>query len=652
MDYINQRKAEEEGIRAAKVLSQTVSREQRDEVYHILSLINTNSIERAVISINGSNMNREELFLILKSMKEKKFYRNVITVFNRYKSSILQDVELIQILIENTYLMKDYKLFDNLFSTYMQFKPTQLSSYYLELGLKVQLRIDPEFAKQLLYQMVYSDYPIGNDTFYEFFRIAKRVANFQVVKFGLDLIIKNPQIEISDKTFGQLMSSFLQDGNEYDIKSFFSFLLDRNAFDNIEVKMATFVHNVGRYKLDQIWDPVKKFKQVLRKGDLERFYDLLYEQVGNRFDYPNLMTYLNLLEQDGINNNSYKYHERIFQTLSELKDNEKYLKTVKIIRDSDVELSGAYLKLFWKSLNNTNPDLMGINTQAFRKLIQDHFKSPSAQKTLNEMHVIKLDKCFKMTKFSSTNHHLYKRVLPLLQKKPSSDNSDHLVFQIISESIREGKRPPIYLLLEILKNFVKRKSELSDQVSEVVSDLYRLPPIEYYLLLMRKQLASQQNNKSHTLSLVNKFMIENKSKMNYIHYNEVAILYIQLGEFQKALEVLDYGRRAVQANEKPDIISIYTVGLKALSYKQDVNGFLSLLKLIEKDPDVIITRKSLNYIKNYIRFIAARKLFEDTREIEMIYDRIKEKYNTSLDMGRFTIKETIKILQRWLQDKL
>lgn len=646
LDYVQHKKTHKENQEFFKSLAQESKLEINDRMCEILALIESREIEKAVIMVNQSKLSREELIMALTHISNRKFYQNSITVYNKYQSVVRTDVQLTSIILQNSYNLKNYKVFEELFACYMQFKSTDLESHYLELGLKVHLRLNPEFAKQLLYQMVYMEYPIGKDLFYEFFRITRRYASFDVLKFGLDLLINNPSIEISDKTYGELYSSYLVEANEYDLKKFFNFLLERNALNNIEVKMAQFIDSLRRQKIDEIWTLVEKFKiEIKDKETLERFYDKLYLQIQDKLDYKSLMTYLNMLEMDGIQNNVYKYHERICTIFAKLRDNTKFLKTLEIIRDSNIELSGAYLKLFWRTLSEANPDLIPTNTTHFSQLIKDRLDPREAKRTLNEISYYKGPSGYKLQRYSKTNDLLYRRILPLL--KNSTERSDDIIFDIINENIREGKRPPVFLLYEILQGYIKRKSPHTQKFISLIQDLFKTKTLDFDLLILKRDLLEREN-KDNRISLINKFLYENNQSLSFLHYNEIALMLINVGEFQKALEYLNYGRNSIKPIEKPDIITIYVIALKALAYKLDYKGFIALLNLVEKDNNVILSSHALSYIKGYSKYFLKKAVVEDLEEFESIYAKIKAKHSSSLDSGRETIKRTITFLKQWL----
>ncbi|KAH3683502.1 hypothetical protein WICPIJ_005527 [Wickerhamomyces pijperi] len=645
-NYLKTKKTLEETRQFLKDWVKNCDLEITDKTCEILALIESRDLEKAVSLTNQSSLTRDELRLVLKHMLIKKEYRSSITVYNKYKPIVSDDTELTSILLQCSYNLKNYNAFEELFAYYMQFKSSDLESHYLELGLKVHLRLNPEFAKQLLYQMVYMEYPIGKDLFSEFFRIARRYASFDVIKFGLDLLINNPKIRISEKTYGELLSSYLVDGTDYDLKKFFNFLLERSALNSLEIRMVSFVEGLRRHSIDEVWAKVEKFKRGIDDEEtLERFYDKLYLQLKDRLDYPNLMIYLNMLEMDGVQNNNYKSHERICSTFGRLRDNEKFLQTLEIIRDSGVELNGSYIKLFWRTLCETNPDLTPSITKDFHILVKEKLDPKDINRTLQELNYYSSPDGFKLQRISKTNDLLYKRILPLLSKR--DEKSDTRVFHIINESIREGKRPPIFLLLEILRGYIQRKSEHTLQFIMLIQNMFKTRSIDFDLLVLKKDLLGKQTKDSR-IKRMNRFLYENKESLNYNHYNEIATLLINIGEFQRALEYLNYGRNSVKPVERSEVIKIYVFALKALMYKLDYKGFIALMNLIANDKLTIITDADLASIKGYSNYFIKKGKVQDLSEFDAAYKEIKSKHSAFLLNGREASKRTIKFLRQWL----
>jgi hypothetical protein len=542
-------------------------------------------------------------------------------------------------LLESAYLEKNYSLYEQLFAYYIQHDA--LEAKYFNWALKVFIRTNTEFAKQLLYQMVYSKYPIDEDTLYGFVCEANRVATFPTIKFVLDLVKNNDQLPIADKALGQLMFGFLRNGRTRDINEMEKYLESKGKLDSPEVIIGKFMHAVVSMDTNLVWDEVAQMSTLIQghRGREMRFYNWLYHLLKKRWTVNDMVRYLRLVNHSGIEDSDV-IRRRTLLNLGRMGEIDDLLEYIKLLKRERSPTKFLFINI-WRSFVLNSPDMAFFITSQFKKFLT-HSSYAWKSEALDQMGLqFSKDPSYRY-EISNDSQGLQERVRHYIQYR-----QDNELMNLLNESLREGKRPSLELFHTVLKGLIRMNSGKSFEVYELVKQLYKPTPYHIDILWLTNETRHKSRSKSE--EMIQKFIFNYDGQLRYPHFRELAQLAIMRNCDHLVVDIIVKALNSPQYRRDKSTVTLYTPVLYSLARYSEYEKFLETINYIEKEFGM--SRAPMRQILNYSRLIKKQlehdQLVEFEEKFEPIYRGLKERYSKKCDNVRTVTLETLKIMKTW-----
>ncbi|ONH68762.1 hypothetical protein BON22_1358 [Cyberlindnera fabianii] len=600
-------------------------------------------------SFSTQSFTTSELTEITQRLLDLGLHRSVLNLYHIFPSKFNTSPDLLQAALESAYKPKNFELFEEIFTQYIQ--QSEVSAHYFNMALSVFLRTDTEFAKQLLYQMVSSDYPKDENTVYIFLKVANRVSTFPTVKFALDLIKNNPTVPVSPKVYGLLVTGFLNGATAGDMSQLTKYLRSQGAEEHDEVKMAYFLHGLMKEDVDTALLQVETIAGQFDDSDItRRLLTAVYYQFHKKMTVNHISKYLSLLQRFSIEVTP-QIHVQVILNLARgqmLSEIVHYIKLAK--KQNNLVLNETYFLGLARSFIVASPDNNATITNKFIHTIRAY---KSVIPWANDV-IIELKKTQHATVIHTHRSPRFadreKKIKELINKQ-----DDRGLLYFVNELLRAGIRPPIPMLNRVLDGLIQLESTHDTSFYRLIQDLHVNIPVDVDLSMLQKEVrhAVKTGVKSDmTSGMVRQFVLKNQDKFNTTHFNRLASLAIEIRNHGLAIELIAQARTSDSYRVDRNTITLYATALRALAHNGDPAMMRSMLDHVAQDDDLLISSAFMDSVKRSRKLLAKKVEKKELDRINGGILAVVDKWRKQKQDQKKTVHEMIMFLNEWIEEDL
>jgi hypothetical protein len=591
----------------------------------------------------------------------------MLTIFAIFKTDIVQSTELLEITLVASYKDKNYELFDDLFNIYIEStSPESLNAEMFNLALKVYLKMNPGLAKQFLYQMFQSDYPINEHTLFHYLKVADKESNFQSIQFVVSMLERYPLTPINDEAYGELYASYLRNHTGHEIGVVLNFLTKRQVLEIESVKVAKFLSEVDNDSLDmfEIWSRLKVFKlqHSLSLNNLKKIYHSIYKRNYKMMKLVDVNDYIQLMREDGIPITESSVQQQIIYHITDESTLVSYLKGIKA---EGFKLDQFIIKSIWTRFIMNNPDNGVLITDEFFQLAKDQEGKTSWIDTIPRL-LIHKSRASKEINSLVGNRYDYDTSWVLEEIKHNvKSKKDYKIIETLTDSIRRDSKPSLQVLNAMLKGLINLNSPHVDDVYRIIHELHSQPSVDVEITYLTREISQISNkikekscitSKPKREAIINDFAEKYRHRLSYLHYIQLASHLIDLQCYNTALIYLRTAKAMIPESQKSYESSIYVMTLKVLSRVYDMDAFISILRHIDAHSTIRVNRFMLLRAKQYQTAMCSAK--PDTEEKQLfleefneIFKRLKKRLGERRNEMMRNLKDVTALLAEWIEEE-
>lgn len=636
--------------------------------YKLLLLLKANNFNGVIseLNSNGSQLNIYELSDIYHLFYQYEKYRQILTIFAIFKQDIVQNLELLELTLIASYKDKNYHLFDDLFKIYIGSTSEHLNADIFNTALKVYLKIDPGLAKQFLYQMFQSDYPINELTIYEYLKVADKESTFQSIQFVIDLLKRYPLTPINDAAYGELYASYHKNGTNHEIGLMMEFLSERQVLEIESVKVAQFLNDLNYHNLpmEEIWRKLHFFKlqQSVNIENLKKIYNEIYKNTYRKMTLEDLLEYFRLMKDDGLPITNSAIHQKI---IYQKKNEFELIEYINDIKSKGESLDQYIIKAIWARLSSNNRDFSNLITENLIKFSKINESKTAWIDTLPNLLILR-HKRNKEDKYIVSDRYEFDNIWKLEQISTFvKENQDYKIFEMFIDLVRRGIKPDIKVVGFILKSLIKLDSKDLNRAYALIHDVYNKTNPEIEIIYLQFQVQEMQKIikknqfqiiKSDRETLINNFALQFQGRLNTEHYIQLASYLIDLHCYKMALSYLSIAKSLIPEGEESRYnSSIYLLTMKSLKLSKNPEIFLTALNSIKNEKNIKINSYMLQRINEYKKQFASKLEGKTKKEFSNEYHNIMSVLKQSPKKQRrqllFIMKEINEILTEWINEE-
>lgn len=603
-----------------------------------------------------SDVTSDHLEIIMKELEIRNQYECIIDIHKKLPSLSFENEQVIKLLLRISFKFGEYSLFEVVFSRYLEL-PKQ-SPKYCNMALKaVMLNRNQEFAKQLLYQMVYSQLPMNLSTFKSFLNSARKSGTFQSIKFAADLLQKNPNIPVDSETFSLLMRCYSQSANEVEMTKFVEFLEERDC-DLYEFDLFKFYNEIKKARYidyNQIWDKINEARESLRdKEKLQReFYFEMLQIFADKLRGKDLFKLMDFIAEDGVQITE-EAHSIVLAYFSKSGDVNGLLQLFDSFKAQNHHIQPLFVSALWKTLITHDPDLAEAITVEFQKYAQNTYTKSQLRHPF--LKSIKLQKSRRGFAPEVSDSQLLQSINHI--KKLLSEKRDSEIIAMINDELRQGLKPDYLLLINALVGLINIRSQDAISLYRLSCQLHSDRIVDFDLAWLRKTIRELKGNLAEInqqgKSLIIDFKMKHQIDMTHKHFNDLANMCIDVFNYDLAIELLKESRISTIEPEKRDNMKIYITILRALTRKRDWQNLLEMMDLISVEENLKITRFCLKHLQTNRQFLNKMNKVEKMEGFENFdkefwprYEKVKNRYQDQKKLAWDDCKKSIVFLKEW-----
>lgn len=583
------------------------------------------------ISNRYKHFNTAELVSILRQLHALHKHLIIRKIYRSKREQFIGANTLLGVVMESAFLEKDYELFEEVFTYYLQStdESSKLARHF-NMALVVFLKTNTEFAKQLLYQMVYSHHPMDDKTLYEFLLNATDVSTFSTVRFVFDILKNNPSLPISDSALGQLMIVFIRNGKSKDISELEQYLENIDKLDNHYVRMARFLNRVVSIDPSCLWLEVDEFMQSLKDKTAESvtfFYDRLYLLLRKRATIEDMKHYTSLAQRDG-HKDTLTLRVRGLLTVARTGNTHELFEYVELLK-SNYQLDKDMFITIWNAFKLNQPGLENVITSKFKGIsysLDVYWKSEALRD---------------LEKESSNSNSLSQMINVTCEQ-------DLELLTRLNNKLRDGKRPTVELFTRVLQQLIKMKSPYASQVYELCTELYTPVPLHLELSWFANTL--RYDSHAEAQLKIETFLFEKDQYLRYPHYAELSDYAFKKGLDKVGFELISRATQSKNFRVDKNIISLYVPILKFLAKNGNGEEYIKVVEYILKE-NYQLNPKYNRLIKNTSCWLLTKC---DSEELDYMKPKIdemnlsvKDRYREQTNEYRKVLDDTIELLSGW-----
>lgn len=590
-------------------------------------MIHANKFNKIGKVLSRYEPSSEELHIIMTQLLQLGKHSQLCKILSLHYTIITSTHSLLHIVLESCYRSENYSLYESLFAVYLKL-PDELQPQVFNWALKIFLRTNTEFAKQLLYQMVYSQYPMDRETIYSFITIANRVSTFPTIRFVLEILKNNANVPVDSRALGQLIFGFLRNGKSKDILELEAYLTSMGKDTCIDVQMGRFMHKVvlSPLPMSMIWQEVESFASGITDVAVSmRFYNWLYHLLKLRMTMEDMSTYVSMAQASGYSD-SPLLRRRILLNIALMGETQDLLDYLLLVhtRKSDESHCMFEMVSIWKAWMINQPDKREIIVRRFTSLIS------------------RLNVPWRSEALALLKHEM---VVPGRVSLKGKDANDMLL--LLNDSLRDGKRPSVSLMTQVLKQLVLMRSHRATEVYSLIEQL--ISPIPPHLQLLWFTNTTQFITRPECQSSIERYLVENGHLMRHQEYATLAELALKRGIHNVILDIILRATQSPLYRVDKDTVRLYFPALSLMARSGKHVEFLAMCAFVERQ--FVLDADLLGEIDRFGKMMMMT--FEDEVELQQFQGRYKrqfEEMKSAIEQRRLASKghldETVKLLER------
>lgn len=610
-----------------------------------------------------SKLTSEQLEMILKELEVRGKYQTIINLHKKFPGKSFDRKDTVTLLLRILFKSHEYSLFEVVFSRYLE--SPNLKPRYCNMGLKAVIyNGNQEFAKQLLYQMVYSHLPMNHATLKVFLDTVQKSGTFQSVRFAVDLIKKNPHVPVDDDTFSTLIKSYAMNASGEQMERLREILGEREV-DLYEVDLYEFyvsLRRKTRINYEDLWASLDEIKSKISNKPrlLKSFHVEMLEIFAEKQRREDMHRLVSQFPDDSVEFSD-KVNSILFKFFASTGDVEGLLAYFESFKQRHVHIQPNFIHTLWKTLIANEPALAKPITEQVNQFLFKHYSK--SQLTNKFLKSIALKKPTRLSLPPFVPVISNPQVSETIEKinEFSSQKRDVEIIAFINDELRKGLKPDFLILIRALIALIKMGSPESIVIYKLGYQLHSHMISEFDLVWLKKSLNDlkmEHQRKSQVYeagtALIGDFKLKYGKTMTHTNYNDLANLAIDVFNYDLAIQLLHESRASTFEVEKRNNMNLYITMIRALSKKRDAENVLRIMDLICVEEGLKITKFCLTRLRTARQFFVKRNVTDKFEAFDAFlmnfddkYAKIREKYGAQKTEAVQNYRKAIEFFEEW-----